>query len=189
VSDEPDVSVSGSTARDREGDRSRRVVGVSNYAVATDDEVLVAYGLGTCVAVGLSDPANGVSALAHTVLPREPADSTAPPGKYADTTVQAMLRDMVDEGAGYGSVTAWLVGGATVFPVADLGLPENIGTETAAAAREQLSGLDAPVVAEAVGGDHGRTVEFDTGTGDVLCHRADGEPRSLDMSGRNWRDN
>lgn len=179
-----DLTVAGAT--DRDPSRDRRVVGVGNYAVAADGETLVAYGVGTCVAVGLFDSTSRVAALAHTVLPREPTASTAPPGKFADTTVQAMLRDMVDRGAGYGSIRAWLVGGATVFPMADLDLPPDVGEATAAAAREQLAALDVPVVAEAVGGDDGRTVEFDITTGEAVCRRADGERQRL-VTGRENR--
>lgn len=165
----------------------RRVVGIGNYEVTASGETLIAYGLGACVGIGLSDPDGDVHALAHVVLPREPSGSTAPPGKFADTTVQAMLREMVEHGASYESVEAWLVGGAEIFPVADLDLAPGTGEETAAAAREQLAALDVPVVAQSVGGERGRTVEFDTATGDVLCRYADGEPQFLranDQRGR-----
>lgn len=164
---------------DRAGE-DRQVVGVADYTVATGGETLVAYGLGTCVGIGLSDPGAGVAALGHTMLPRQPADSAAEPGKFADETVRAMLKDAVAAGAGYGSVEAWLVGGAEVFPLADLDLPAETGVRTAAVAREQLETLDVPVVAEAVGGDRGRTVEFDTATGAVeVRHAGDDHPTTL----------
>lgn len=158
----------------------RRVVGVADYTVATGGETLVAYGLGTCVGIGLSDPEAGVAALGHTMLPRQPADSAAEPGKFADETIRTMLREAVAAGAGYGAVEAWLVGGAEVFPLADLDLPAGTGDRTVAVAREQLETLDVPVVAEAVGGDQGRTVEFDTATGAVRVRRAgQSEPEPL----------
>lgn len=160
-------------------DRDRRIVGVADYAVATAGETLVAYGIGACVGIGFSDTDNGVHALAHTMLPSEPDESTAPAGKFADTTVRAVLREMVGRGATHGAVEAWLVGGAEIFPLEDLGLRSAVGERTVSVAREGLSGLDIPVVAEVTGGDHGHTVEFDTAAGEVLLRRADGEVLTL----------
>lgn len=163
----------------RSVDRDRRIVGVADYAVATAGETLVAYGIGACVGIGLSDTDNGVHALSHTMLPNELDESTAPPGKFADTTVRAVLREMVSQGATHGAMEAWLVGGADIFPLEDLGLESGVGDQTVSVAREGLSGLGIPVVAEVTGGEHGHTVEFDTATGEVLLRRADGEVLTL----------
>lgn len=158
----------GSTA-----DRERRVVGVANYVVSDDGQTLVAYGLGSCVAVGLYDPANGIGALAHVMLPRQPSAATNPPGKYADTTVRAMLEALIEAGGSYASVEGWVVGGADIFPLADLDLPEGIGRRTAAVARETLAALDVQVVDETVGGEEGRTVVYDTSTGEYRVYDSD----------------
>lgn len=171
--------MSDSSRLTRRDSRDRRLVGVADYEVATDGETLVAYGLGTCVGIGVSDPDAGVHGLAHVVLPRRPDDSAASPGKFADEAVHALLREVVSAGGAYASVEAWLAGGADVFPLADLDLPSGTGRRTAAVARDAFAALDVPVVAEAVGGDAGRTVEFDTDTGAVVVRRADGEPTTL----------
>lgn len=152
--------------------RDRRVVGVANYDVAADGETLVAYGLGACVAIGLYDEQNGIGALAHTMLPEEPADATAAPGKYADATLRAMLQEIVEAGGAYGSLEGWLVGGADIFPVEHFDLPQGVGERTASVVRDELAALDIPVVAEQIGGSEGRTVEFDTATGDRYIRRA-----------------
>lgn len=156
-----------------EVDRSRRVVGVADYAVASDGETLVAYGLGSCVGIGLRDGDAGVAALAHTMLPGGSNDPTAPDGKFVDTAVRTMLRSMVADGATYGSVRAFVVGGARIFPLADLGLPA-VGQQTVDAAHAELDALGVSVVAESTGGDQGRTVEFDTATGEALVYTANG---------------
>jgi chemotaxis protein CheD len=143
--------------------RERRLVGVSNYEVGSAGETLVAYGLGACVAIGLLDPEAGVGALAHTLLPRQDRGLDASSGKYVDAAIQAMLREMVEAGAGYSSIEARLVGGADIFELEALG--RGIGRQNVAVAREELARLDVPVTAEATGGDYGRTVEFDTASG------------------------
>ncbi|MFB6141970.1 MAG: chemotaxis protein CheD [Halorientalis sp.] len=153
--------------------RERRVVGVANYVVATAGETLVAYGLGACVAVGLYDEENGVGALAHTMLPEEPEDATAAPGKYADTTLRAMLQDVVEAGGAYGSLEGWMIGGADIFPVDHFDLEQGVGVRTAEVARRELESLDIPIVAEQIGGTDGRTVEFDTASGERYIRRAE----------------
>lgn len=163
--------------------RDRRTIGVANLVVAADGTTLVAYGLGACVAIALHDADNGVGALAHTMLPEQPADSGSEPGKFADSAVRAMLQEMVEAGAAYASVEARLVGGASIFEIE--GLNVGVGERTVEVARDQLDTLDVPVVAEAVGGDRGRTVEFDTGSGELLIYTAAGdEPRQLDGADR-----
>lgn len=167
------------TAGGGTSERRRRVVNIADYAVATDGETLVAYGLGSCVGIGLIDPESGVAALAHTMLPSEGSNSAAPRGKFVDTAVAEMLREMVEAGASYGRVDGWLVGGAQIFSLSDLGLPQEVGQRTVEAAREELRGLGIPIVADATGGNDGRTVEFDTATGRVVLDRADGDSEQL----------
>lgn len=159
-----------------EAERERRVVDVASHVVAADGETLLAYGLGACVAVGVRDTAHGVGALAHAVLP-ERSESGAAAGKFADAAVTAMLGDLVEAGGVYDDVEAFVVGGADIFVLPDL--PQGVGERTAAVARETLAGLEVPVVAEAVGGDRGRSVEFDTETGRVTVSTAHGAETTL----------
>ena len=159
-----------------EAERERRVVDVASHVVAADGETLVAYGLGACVAVGVRDTAHGVGALAHAVLP-ERSESGAAAGKFADAAVTAMLGDLVEAGGVYDDVEAFVVGGADIFALPEL--PQGVGERTAAGAEETLAGLEVPVVAEAVGGDRGRSVEFDTETGRVVVSTAHGTETTL----------
>lgn len=161
----------GSADADVPGGPDRVLVGVSNYAVAEDGETLVAYGLGACVAVVLYDAEADVGALAHTMLPHQPAEGGSP-GKYADEAVRTMLRELVARGGDYEAAEAWLVGGAEIFALPDIA--DGAGERNVAAAREQLAALGVPLAGTAVGGSRGRTVEFDTGAGEVRVSTADG---------------
>lgn len=163
-------TIPGSTERDR------LLVGVSEYSVVNGGETLVAYGLGACVAVALYDPA-GVGGLAHAMLPRRTDGAGAADGKYVDAAIHAMLREMIEAGAGYGTVDARIVGGADIFQLE--GLSAGAGGRNVAAAREELDGLDVPVVAEEVGGGRGRRVEFDTASGELLVRTVDCDARQL----------
>ncbi|WP_416838709.1 chemotaxis protein CheD [Haloferax sp. DFSO52] len=145
--------------------REERLVGVSGYHVTNEGETLVAYGLGACVAIALWDTDSSVGALAHTLLPRQESGHGSSSGKYVDAAIQTMLREMVEAGAGYSTIEARLVGGADIFELKALG--KGVGSKNAAVAREELDRLDVPIVAESTGGEHGRTVEFDTSTGRI----------------------
>lgn len=150
----------------------RRLVGVSGYDVGQAGETLVAYGLGACLAIVLADTERGVGALAHTLLPRRDEGLDASSGKYVDAAIQTMLREMAETGAVYSDVEARLVGGADIFELEALG--RGVGRRNVAVAHEELEKLGVPVVAEATGGDRGRTVEFDIASGRVEITTAHG---------------
>jgi len=145
-------------------DRDRLFVGVAEYEVATEGETLVAYGLGACVGVLLYDPA-GVGGLAHAMLPRQTDDVSTSEAKFVETAVEALLRDVVTAGASVGRIEGYVAGGAEVFDLQEL--PSDVIEQNVAVAREVLDRLNVPVVGTAVGGDRGRTVEFDTSTGEI----------------------
>ena len=154
----------------------RILVGVSNFVVGEGDQTLVAYGLGACVSVVLYDESAAVGGVTHAMLPNQPADGGTP-GKYVDAAIESLLREMIAAGSGLGDVEAYVVGGATIFELRDLA--DGAGERNVEAAREQLDSLDVPVVAEAVGGEVGRTVELDLATGRVAVSTAAGETEEL----------
>lgn len=158
----------------------RLSVGVSEFRVVSEGQTLVAYGLGACVAIGMYDPSAGVAGLAHTLLPRADEGLDGSEAKFVDSAIQATLREMIDAGAGYGDVHAWIVGGAQIFDLADLDLPADVGKRGAEVASGVLAELNVPVVDTAVGGTEGRTVELDAETGEItVVTAADEEPTPL----------
>jgi chemotaxis protein CheD len=82
---------------------------------AQPSETLVAYGLGSCVAVCLFDAGSQVIGMAHVVLPG--ADpSGAPNAKYARTALPALISRMQLHGAGDPRrYVARLAGGAQIL--------------------------------------------------------------------------
>lgn len=146
-------------------EQERVFVDPATYTVAPDGQTLVAYGLGACVAVAVYDPQAAIGGLAHAMLPRVADGQSGTRRKFVDAAVEDMVREMVEIGAQYTSADAWIVGGAELFALEDLAT--GIGMESVETARETLESLDIAIRAEAVGGDVGRTVEFDTGVGEV----------------------
>ncbi len=138
---------------------SERVVGVAQWAVDRGDAVLVTLALGSCVAVVLYDPVPKVGALLHLLLPSaQMARDRSNPGRFPETAVPLVLAELESAGAERDRLTAWLVGGASMFGpgAAMIGM----GERNVAAARQALAAAHIPVIGEDVLGRHGRSVYF-----------------------------
>ena len=130
-------------------------------------------GLGSCVVVVLYDEATAVGGVAHVLLP-DPSSSTTPDRRwmFATTAVPDLVDDLLAAGAERSRITARLIGGACMFQdLLPAGKP-NVGQRNVAAARAALSRNGIPIVAQEVGGGHGRSVEFrlDDGRVRVSAH-------------------
>jgi chemotaxis protein CheD len=146
-------------------------------AVASGNELLVTLGLGSCVAILLWDETARVGGLAHVLLPGpELSRDASNPAKFPCTALPLLVRQMREAGAGE-TLTARLVGGASMFRSLLATAGVNVGERNVIAARAALSAAGIPVAAEDVGGRHGRSVRFDVATGAV-------EVRTLRTGGR-----
>jgi chemotaxis protein CheD len=156
------------------------VVRVGELAVGEPPALLATYGLGSCVAVLLHDPASGIGGLAHVLLPY-PSSGRGPgsPGRYAISAVPSLIGEMLAVGARRRELTARLVGGASMF--ASLAAPGTIqiGDRNILATRDALKVEGVPVLAESVGGDYGRSVELSLPGGEVLVTSYAHDPESL----------
>ncbi|AXG06855.1 chemotaxis protein CheD [Haloplanus rubicundus] len=154
--------------------RTRKRVGIADFAVTADGAVLATSGLGSCLGIGLRDGRAGVAGLIHVMLPTAPED---PPNvaKYADTGIDAVLDAMCAEGASPDRVRAKLVGGSAMFEFDSQDEP--IGERNVAVTRATLDRLGIPVDAEDVGGNSGRSIRFHGDTGDLRIKSAGTERR------------
>jgi chemotaxis protein CheD len=144
------------------------VVRVADLRIGVEDDVLVTVGLGSCVAILLYDADARVGGLAHTLLPSPAlARSDSNPAKFPQSAVPRLLELMHADGARTGRITGRLAGGASMF--AALAPPGTVqmGERNLVAARQALQVHGVPLVAEAVGGDFGRTVRMRVGDGTV----------------------
>jgi chemotaxis protein CheD len=143
--------------------------------------VLKAYGLGSCVAIGLDDPKTGIGGLGHMLLPNRP--ETTPLGsesKYVDAGICQLVDELVRAGANRESMVAKVTGGANMFETSYQTLINSIGARNAKSARETLAELGIPLLGTEVGGNRGRTVEFDLASGNMMVYCArDDEKVSL----------
>jgi chemotaxis protein CheD len=135
-------------------------------ASRASDEVLVAFALGSCVAVCLYDPVAAAGAMAHVVLPEDPRASGASPGTHMHTAVPALLKELQALGGKRKRLLAAIAGGASLFrPETDLFA---IGRRNAEAARQILGEYHIPIMLDDTGGEFPRTVMLEIGTGTVI---------------------
>ena len=160
---------------------SRTVVGISEIRFAPSPGELVTYGLGSCVALVFHCPEAGLGAMAHIMLPfaHTPEEGVKTPGKFADTAVEAMVREMELRGIGPGGVVAKMAGGADMFAGRYLGTGRRIGARNVLAARRTLDDLGIPLLAQDVGGSVGRTVVLALGSGVLTVHTLRGGVKQL----------
>lgn len=152
---------------------SEIIVRVADLNTGKAGDVLVTYGLGSCVAIVLYDPVKKVGAMAHIMLPsRSLARRDDIPGKTPQTAVPLLLEQLTAMGANSRRITARLVGGASLF--ASLSPPGTIqmGERNVVASREVLNHNGVPLVGELVGGGSGRSVWFHLEDGSVVVRSA-----------------
>ena len=106
------------------------------------------------------------AALAHVLLPTQ-AEGTprGPAGKYADTSVAAILGDMLELGGSRERLVAKVAGGAHMFSATPSPERETLGERNIRAALEALKRNGLEVVGMDIGGSYGRTIVADASTG------------------------
>lgn len=128
--------------------------------------------LGSCVGLMLYDHRNQVGGLAHVVLPNSNGQ-TVTPGKYADTAVTEMLRQIEELGGRERQLSAKFAGGANMFATSG---PTSIGDQNIAAVELILKRLGIPILGRDCGGRAGRRVAFEVDTGRVVIEMVGAAP-------------
>lgn len=142
------------------------MVGVGELRVSTEPGEVLATCVGSCVAVALTDPSVRVAGLLHAVLPerhRPPVGEQAA-AYYVDSGLALLLSELHRRGAKRENLRAAVAGGASLLRDES---PYAIGERNLRATLDFLSRQEISVRVEGVGGEIGRRVELDVGTGDV----------------------
>ncbi len=154
---------------------SKRVsVGIGQLAVSKDpSQILIAYGLGSCVAVSVYDPAARVAGMVHVLLPASEGKQPDPrePARFADTGIDSLVREMVAMGAMPRRCVVKVAGGASVLGPANAE-KFKIGERNAEAVRERLVQHGLSPAASDLGGTKGRTLELHPATGKTFVRTA-----------------
>lgn len=143
-------------------------VGMADYKICCPPKRISTLGLGSCLGVVLYDPAKKICGMAHIMMPNSTLiRKNANRMKFADTCLADMLDEMVRQGARKGNLVAKAAGGAQMFVKKCSHNLLNIGEQNIQAVHEFLTAANIPLVAEDVGKDYGRTIEFNPANGEL----------------------
>lgn len=144
-------------------------VGMGEFQVAQNG-VLKTTGLGSCIGLILYDPIEKAAGLAHIMLPDSDISREHPiqHAKYADTAVPLLINSLLKLGAKKKQLIAKMAGGAQMFSFDRSSDVIRIGVRNAEACKRELANHGIPLVGEDVGGNYGRTIEFDLITGSLF---------------------
>lgn len=142
-------------------------IGMADLGIAFPPDRLRTTGLGSCVGVVLFDETKKIAGMAHVMLPDSSLGKTADLniGKYADTAIPKLIRDMEAAGSFTRNIIAKLAGGAQMFAFMSGNDTMRIGPRNVEACKEMLNTARIRIVAEDTGGNCGRTIEMDATTG------------------------
>ena len=149
-------------------------IGMGQLVVAAEPVRLTAI-LGSCVGVVLYHQRTRRAGLAHVVLP-ESSGNVANPGKFSDTAVLKMIEELGRYGATPPALTAKIAGGACMF---GSGGPMQIGDANIKATIKILDEAGVRLVARDIGGNSGRRISLDCGTGEVTIQTVGKPPRDI----------
>lgn len=129
--------------------------------------------LGSCVGVTFWSYRLGIGALCHGVLPKSPTKVKGVEGyRYVDFAICDLVRKFEGFGAAHEELQIKVFGGADVLPIdPSRSWKETVGHQNWHTAMEVLRQNGFRVLAFDVGGPLGRTIQFNTGTGEVLLRR------------------
>lgn len=133
-------------------------VGIADLKIASSPDILRTI-LGSCVGICLYDTEKKIAGLSHIMLPRK-SEFSDNMHKYADSSIPLLISEMEKAGAQSQKLEAKIVGGATMFKLAENGYMSEIGKNNIKMVKEILSDLNINIIAEDLGGDFGRTIDF-----------------------------
>ncbi|MFQ5980297.1 MAG: chemotaxis protein CheD [Candidatus Heimdallarchaeota archaeon] len=154
---------------------SNNLVGMGQIQTAKGPTILKALALGSCIGIAIWDSERKIGSLAHAILPKMPENrNNAKAHRYAATAINIMLDQMQKLGSKTpkDKLEAKLVGGANMFPNLH---SIKVGERNTKAARTKLNDLRIPIVAEDIGKNFGRTVNFNCQDGSIEITTAGGK--------------
>ncbi|KUP07130.1 chemotaxis protein CheD [Bacillus coahuilensis m2-6] len=145
-------------------------VGIADLNIAKYPYSIRTSGLGSCVGVVIYDEISKIAGLAHVMLPESSINNSATlnEAKFADTALKKLKNLLIQSGCSSYRLKAKIAGGAQMFSFSPQSDVMRIGPRNVEAVKEELSSLNIPIISEDVGGNKGRTIEFDPDT--TLLH-------------------
>ena len=149
----------------------QRVIGIGELAVSSDPgESIVTYALGSCLGITVYDRVAKVGGMVHVMLPLTPAhadEAARWPGKFVETGVATLFRELYAIGARKERVELRVAGGARTTGLAVDEVFE-IGRRNVVALKKVLWQNGVLIKAHDLGGHASRTVSLTIHDGRVV---------------------
>lgn len=145
-------------------------VGIADMKIVNAPDLIQTCGLGSCVGLVIYDLEKKIAGLAHVMLPESSISKMSGfnPAKYADTAVSLLISNLLSKGARQRALRAKMAGGAQMFQFSSKNEMMRIGPRNVEAIKQELIRFHIYLVSEDVGGNNGRTIEFDPCTGNLF---------------------
>lgn len=157
-------------------------VGVGDMKVsANQEDMLVTYGLGSCIGVTIWDPVSRIGGMLHFMLPEsqtDPAKAKERPAIYADTGIPLLFKSAYQLGADKKRLLVRVAGGARML---DGDGVFNIGKRNYLAMKKIFWKAGVMIHAEEVGNNISRTLRLEIATGKLLLQEAGEQARELGL--------
>ncbi|GAB4445812.1 MAG: chemotaxis protein CheD [Anaerolineae bacterium] len=133
------------------------------------EDSLVAYGLGSCVAVSMYDPVTKVAGMIHSLLPKaaNANGGAKTPAKFVDEGIPRLVEAIQKAGGSKSRVIVYLCGGAQMLAAPGFKNSLNIGERNVDTAESILRASGFRIQARSTGGNSGRTVRMQVATGEL----------------------
>lgn len=142
-------------------------VGISDLNIVLAPNTIRTSGLGSCVGIIIYDLPNQIAGLSHIMLPDSnlTRQTNLNEYKFADTAIPVLVSRLLQKGARKSALKAKIAGGAQMFQFASTSDVMRIGPRNITAVKTILKMQNIPIISSDVGGNNGRTIEFDPATG------------------------
>lgn len=155
-------------------------VGLGERVISRDpDDVIVAFGLGSCLGIVMVDPVIRLCGMIHAVLPERMAGADPHSPKFVTNGIHGLLATMLESGADRRRLVTRMAGGANMLLSSGLSSTFDIGTRNIEAAHRTLQQLGLPLKAEDIGGNLGRTVRVYVSNGRMTVKVINGKEKEL----------
>lgn len=154
-------------------------VGLGELVISHDPEdVLVAYGLGSCVGIGMYNPVTKTGGLLHAVLPEKFDGGNDSPTKFVNTGIPILLEKIKSNGSD-NNIVIYFAGGANMLINTQLSKTFDIGTRNVASALQFFEKMNLRVRNSDFGGNIGRTVRLYIAAGHMTVRVIGGTEKEL----------
>lgn len=155
-------------------------VGLGERVISADAaDVLVAYGLGSCLGISMYDPVRRLCGMIHAVLPQRMNGAEPDSARFVDSGIEGLIHEMERMGADPRRSIFRMAGGANMLLASGVSHTFDIGTRNVEAALRTFQRLGIVLKAKDVGGNLGRTVRLYVADGRMTVRILNGREQEL----------